>query len=617
MILRRAAAISLLTLATGPAFGQLIPPAETGDPIVTTSLTAGRVVMRDAATNQILVDPRNLPTHSWSGPGALAPTMTMNAQPSGYDLVFTYHNQGMEPKPVGDLSVGVLTLGDSITYQDFRNTSLPIQTTVGSYITQAWYYPDDLYSPVAVLRNGQYAIGVSLQFPILQYKHDVCVTIQQPKGQFLNGEGGPGWQVIFGLSGLQHNKQMQRPGIIQPGEMRTYVVSVRVTKVADEWIRTLAPYRDFFRWGYGGPKYTRNSKPVMAVGLADQGWISPSNPAGWGFPTRRPDIHGWGPWVRVMQDDLSQWKNLMVWTPTGYYNENTQNNYPFQFTTRWASNPKTSTATDPQFGLPQIKAGGQNLGLWWGRSLQVAFEWNPSVMYPFELNNPSHVAAALAEVDMAVAAGATIIGLDTFSSDLMPIWDQISWLQTMAARAPGVRFVTEPSVCDIIHRITPTWVDGWVNTTTAQTPNDLYRVKNPNYLADFVLPGHETWVGLRWDGWTANFGTPASLARKNEDIEAHAAMGYVPVIFWPVSFSESFNAAESWLTTVPQDLQASASQNPGIAPPPPAPPPVSSYSPSARFYSRAEVSRAIRGQHRLIKGPEEPATGALVGPSGP
>lgn len=612
--------VAVLIGGTAPAGAQpqQIPPPEAGEPIVTVSQAGAEVELRDAHNGKMLLDRRGYVLHSWNGPEPLTPAIEVRPQPTGFDVVYRFTNSTTTPRGVGELALGILTLGQDVTYQDFRSTSKPVKIKTTTWTSTGYWYPNDLYSPVAVLRNSAYAIGVSLQYPIMEYKHDAIVFISSPPGQYLNGEGGRGWSVTFGLSGPHHAAPSHAGAVVPPGEERTYVVSVRVTKNPNEWIRTLVPYRNYFRSLYGSVTYPRDAAPWVALNVTDLSWISPSNPSGWAYQSRRPDLHGWGPWVNHVTQDLDQYKRVMIWAPTGLYDLNRDNNYPFQFATRWLSHPNVKTAIHPDIGLPAIPRNGQVLGLWWGRALQVADAWNDAHLEPFNPDNPQHVSRALNELEVAVQSGATVIGLDSYDTSLTPLWKAVPWLTTMMQQAPGVKFVTEPSTCDVLHRLAPTLVDNWVATSTAQSPDELYTIKNPNYLADFILPGHETWASMRWDAWPACFGYPAPAARKRQDVQQTAAFGYVPVLFGDVPFpNKTFRAARTWETTVPPDLRGpmnlpsggggggGSGGGAGSGGGPPHAPPWTGVlrNGSARYYELGQLHRAIRGANMQIVGP--------------
>ncbi|MFM9997134.1 MAG: hypothetical protein ACKVU4_15200 [Phycisphaerales bacterium] len=607
--------IAVLLGGAAGAQAQQIPPPEAGDPIVTVATEGNQVELRDAHNGKLILDRRAYPLHGVNGPQTLTPAIEIRPQPAGFDVVYRFTNSTTTPGGVGELGIGILTLGQDVTHYDFRHTSKPVKIKATTWTTTGRWYPDDLYSPVVVLRNNAYAVGVSLHYPILEYKHDAIVYVGSPPGQYLTGEGGRGWSVTFGLSGPSHQEPKHHGAVIPPGEERTYVVSVRVTKKPDEWVRALVPYRDYFRGLYGSVGYTRDAAPWAALNVTDSSWITPSNPSGWAHQSRRPDVNGWGPWVEYVTQDLAEYKRVMIWAPTGLYNLNRDNNYPFQFASRWLEQPNVATAIDPEIGLPAIPRTGQVLGLWWGRAVQVADSWNDAQLDPFNPDNPQHVNRALTELQVAVQSGATVIGLDTFDTTVTPLWKLVPWLETMRQQAPGVKFVTEPSTCDVLHRLAPTLVDNWVATSSAQSPDDLYTIKNPNYLADFILPGHELWASMRWDSWPACFGHHASAARKRQDVQAAAAFGYVPVLFGEVpNPNKFFRAARTWETTVPPSLRNSGGTPPGgnapahgpgaPTPPPPPPPagPSGSSGGSGRDFDAKDIERALRRVRKSLFG---------------
>ncbi len=591
MLARMVAASAALAVTAERAAAQQIPPPEDGQQIVNVSHTSGTIRMRDRETDAPLIDPRGLKLYGGDGPEVLQPTITVNKQPSGFDVVYTFQNGTNEPKQIGEFRIGIITLGSLITWYDCRQSSSPAPIEMASYINQSYQYPDDLYSPVAVVSNGQHAIGVSLLYPVLEYKHDVLVSLSKMPGQYAGGEGGMGWMVSIGCTNLPAGTPLPHPCLVPAGEERTYVVCVRTTRKPAEWFRTLLPYRAYFRSLYGGVQYARETEPVAGVSLAFVAAISPTNPSGWGWPNRRPDQHGWSPWITYITTNLSAFKRVVLWAPTGLYNVSQELNYPFQFTSRWLDHPKLKTAIDPAIGLPRISQNGQKLGLWWGRALEVSTQWNPTQSHYFDLHNTEDVALALKEVDLAVQAGATIIGLDTFVPCQTPLWDQVHWVKKMNQRGPGLKFIVEPSGCDIIHRLGPIVVDGFQDPgPSPQSPEALYRIKAPNYLADFLLPGHETWALMHWEAWEHHFHHPPSGDRMRQDCIKVAAYGYVPVVFHEsVQASSQFKAAKSWEDSIPEDLQGWPVAPGGELQGPP--------RGSSRFYDRAEVRRALEGSN--------------------
>jgi hypothetical protein len=531
---------------------------------VTTGYEAGKLTVRNTITGEAVVTQRSLQFWSDSTGGqSIAPTVEVLPQQDGYDLVYTFINSSSSPRKQGQFQVGIFTLGQDISYLDggyrgspFRNASAP------SHSVFFRFYPKTMYSPVWVIRDGRYAVGVSVQYPILEYKHDFRFAMRKSTGAYATGEGNPGWWIEMQLSTSPTSgpsQTMNYDATIPPGETRRYVVSVRITDRQDRWMQTLVPYRTFFRDLYGAVRYERRTTPVRGASLANNNLITETNPHGWGGgPKHNPDKHGWEEYVNLIAEPKG-WGGILVINPTGLFKTNRHLSMPFQFTSRWLESDAMRTALDSRVGFPSlIRRNRMDLGFWWGRSVQVMEEWDNGRYEDFDPDNPRHVELALREVDVAVRAGATIIGLDTFSHNYTPTWKLHGWLEYLTWRFPQVRFVTEPMQCDFIHTQAAGWSVGW-NENNPQTLEDVYHLKGPHLLADFLLPGHETWGSFRYVA-TQQFNLEPTPERVMSDMERYASYGFVPNFHATFSLTRDIRAAESWLTSVPEDLQIPRSE---------------------------------------------------------
>ncbi len=350
---RRLALLVPIFLATLPTAARQAPPIETGEKLVEIAIADGHPTMRDAATGDVLLDYRGVPLFDAQDlKGAVEPGVKVQIQPAGFDLVYTFRNAGDKPAPMATLKLGVITLGEHALYQDMRRALDTLPADPGHFPVRWLDYPGSLYSPVTVFRNDRIAVGISLQYPILEYQHDVRLTLKSPGGRLAQGTGGRGFEVDHALSApsaqapetpgkgparTPRNRPSagdgkssrpgaalpvalsqpagrddaeaeeaepqprgpwpDRPGLIGPGMERTYVVSVRVTRKPEEWVRTLTPYRDFFRRIYGGVTYKRHTGAINGVVMANFGRISPDNPYGWVGGVPRPDKGGYKPWA--------------------------------------------------------------------------------------------------------------------------------------------------------------------------------------------------------------------------------------------------------------------------------------------------------------------------------
>jgi hypothetical protein len=547
---------SIVTGSHARAGDNAVPPPESGDATMRTRLVNGMIEMTDTRDGTIVIAPQamslHVPTPNSAG---VTPTVELQEQPTGFDLIYTFTNTSGATRSLGKLQLGVVNLGQNIWFRDFAKSGAE-RTTDYSYIAPGLLYPAWIYSPVAVMGNGKYTVGVSIQYPMLEYKHQVRVMMYSPGGSTMNGPAGRGWAVEYRLNnfgdevGLSH---IDRAASIRPGETRTYVVSVRVTDHGDAWQRTLLPYRGFFRATYGGVRYQRDPRPVNCVVLASTEHITSDNPLGWGqMKQNRPDVGGW----RVAVQEIRQprnWPRVMVWMCSGTYQYSRDDEW--HFTSRWLTSPKLSEALDPGVGFPTVPAMGRELGLWWTESQR--YNAGRDAMTLFSRQKQAHVKSAFRELDLAVRAGATMVGLDTFHDFATPAWEHYFWLRDMQQRFPRVTFITEPIACDVVHTLSPTFQQHWAWTQPPQKAEDVYPITTPHFLADFLLPGHEIWGAMRYVDYQQFYGQRPSTEKVLQDMAATAAMGYVPAFAEAIDLNSSalFNAAESWKVTVPSELQ--------------------------------------------------------------
>ncbi|MBL8764636.1 MAG: hypothetical protein JNM07_10250 [Phycisphaerae bacterium] len=544
---------------------QQVPPPESGAPIVSVRYINGQVEMRDAADQTPILMPRGVGLHNQDpGPTPLSPAIRVEAQPTGFDVVYTFRNASGAPMPLGRLIVGSFTLGEQLTQWDFHELSRPepIDFANGRKLK----YPGYVYAPVVVFSNARYAVGVSVHYPVLEYAHQFLLGLSSYTGGTAEGEGGRGYFLEAKMQNFgpeAGESRLEWPAQMAPGESRTYVVSVRVTRNPQEWIRTLAPYRNYFRSVYGGVHYDRDPRPVHCLGLADSSFSSSDNPDGW-VPGNRPDRYGWTNWIQYVQAQPN-WQSFMIWGPSGLYRYRTDRNNPFLFASRWLANPNTAKAIDPNVGLNLLPMSGRQFGLWWGHSVLVHNQWEPDVQAELDPDNPDHVAAAFREMDTAIRSGTTMIGLDAFHVQYVPLWKLYPWLRTLQARYPNVKFITEPLSCDVMHSIAPTFVRGWWYdfSPPPTSVDELYLIQHPQHLADFLLPGHETWGGFTFHPHKKFFNLEYDDNQATSEIERLAALGYRPAFFPDRLFSlrTPAVASESWKSTVPPDLRIRVNTN--------------------------------------------------------
>lgn len=595
------------------AEGGQIPAPEAGAPQVNCRVVDGQLEVRDAASGAFLISAQGLRLVQGSGAGVTS-ELIVQSQPTGADLIVKLTNTSSDPQPAGSLSTGAYNLGTDIEHLDPRGVArmVAINGAASGSPSFGSSYPDDCYAPVMVLKNAKMAIGISLLYPAMQYKHDIATSIRGTTDASA-GAAGPGWIHTFSLSNGDQAapKHLHHPALIPPGESRTYVISIRITREPADWITTLTPYRDYFRELYGGVQYMRRTAPVRGFMASSPDEASEQNPLGY-RPDLRPDLNGWGSTVDLLTG--SDWKHQMIWGLSGISRAHSQPNYPYLAASPLRSNPALATIFDPAAGLAKAAQGGREVGVWWGHSLEICAQWGSATSTTFNPEVVEHRDAQLREVQALYDTGARCIALGDFSHRLTPVWTTIPWMRDMQGRFPGLTFVTAPAMCDLLHVASPSW---------AQNPEGALP-SGANVLADFLVPGHETWVTMNGP---LNKRPAPPLAALESDIRRLASWGNVPVVFTDANCPKNVSIARSWELSLPkavvdtdtyiQALKAGRLPNysaPVVAnqPAPPAPPapaqPPQAKAPSASPPSTAGGKPSTKAAETTQPAPKQPET---------
>jgi len=530
-------------------------PAASLDEVATSSkLVENQLQINEVITGAPILSKRGMPLIESLDP-AVKLNLTMREVVNGADLTFEFTNTAAALKPLGSINLGVLTLGNGITYTDLRKTSETPPVDANTFVGKSFSYPGEFYSPTMVLSGNNATVGISVQYPVLEYAHDLRIGLMSPSGPLAAGEGGRGWAVKLQFAASK-TQAMKNEAKLRPKETRTYVVSIRVVRARDQWARTLLPYREFFQKTYGQARYERSVTPTLALSLADDSQITADNPQGW--TQWRPDLWGFSKLSRALRMNYSGWPSITLTNTGGLFKSHRDLNPPFQFASIWASTPLLASATEVRNGLPSVPQTGKKIGLWWGNSARVMTDWDPAGAVDFDPAKTDHVKAALAELDAAVQTNATTITLGNFTHDRTPIWKQYQWVQDLGSRYPNIKFVIEPAACDVMHTIAPSVVQGVADQGRPAREADLYTITHPNYMADFLVPGHETWATFHYRGMKQFFNTEPDDARIISDMQAYASYGYVPCFFVDRNVDATMTASATWESTIPTDLQQGA-----------------------------------------------------------
>lgn len=509
------------------------PPGSNTDGRMEATYTGGRFTLTDnilhrpifvSILNRLVADQQ------------CTPRIQMIPRPGGCDLVFSYTNNTDRPLKMGRIVLPGLRLSGNVKMFRFRQDT-SVESLSGFEPADA-IYPIGSYSPVMVLQDERHIVGLSLLYKAVEFNHPVQMCISSPER--FPGDNGQHWNAEFRFT---HDTFV---ATIPAGQTRAYTVAVRAVARDQSWLKTLVPYRDFFRSTYGQIDYVKDPRPVVGLMVSASGIADDANPRGFLPPTLRPDIHGWGPWANMVRSMPGQGFNrVMLWGPSGTFRNHAELNFPSLFMSGMDGMPRLRES------FTQLSAtAGPNLslGFWWGRSLDVMTGWDTGQSTRLDPQNPQHVRQLLGELDLAVQGGATLIGLDSYTP-LNP-GDGYQWIRSLRAHAAKVKFITESASVDIYHNITPAYRDGAL-------------ISAPDVLADFINPGHETWAGVQQVKGPGGQPIPnPTIAQRQAEMRRLADLGYIPVIFGSVPVPPGLRAVNSSISTIPRDLL------PGSAPPP-------------------------------------------------
>ena len=438
--------------------------------------------------------------------------VTITPAEGGMDISVTYTNPGATPLSLGAINIGGIRLGNTITQKEFHfdvhDRVINSGGQQGTYGSPS--YPDGAYSPVVVFSDDNYTFGASLCYPLEDYDHSVDMFLQSKPAT--SWGGGPNWQVSFRIWG-------QLPA----GASRTYKATIRFADKNTHWLETLKPYRDYFHALYGDVRYQRDPRPVRTFAIAYSEYITAGNPRGFYNPNLDPSHNGYGPWANYIRTRCQSlgFERTMIWAPTGLYYNRRDDNFPCLFMTGADSIPIMGSTIS---SFSSVSAAGIDLGFWFGYSSSVAPGGWDTGHVRIDPDNPAHLALAWREMDRAAALGAKCIGLDAFGWEVSP-GKSLRYLKLLTQRYPQIRFVTEVSLSDVYHVYAPTFQFG-------------NQVSGPNTIADFLLPGNETWA-------LTGYVTGSDQAMLDE-MRRFAAMGYVPLSSGMISPTPDILAAETW-----------------------------------------------------------------------
>ena len=341
-------------------------------------------------------------------------------------------------------------------------------------------YPAVSYSPTVGFACDEYSVGASLKYDVIKENHWVGCRYAYFTGKPTIGMG-------FDLSEslprkIGSSRQPEDPNrFLAPGQSETLRMMVRFSN-SEGILQNLQVYKEYLDSKFGvGVNYLADLRPVAGIAIATNQGLK-TNKRGYVFSAERLE-------TRISSEIHGGYRRFMFWAPSGLYRKNPVNNYPPQFMTEWeASSP---LAKNYNYLLSQ----NVDIGMWWGRSSQMPVPrvWDAPKMEIRNVcigdddgavsENDPQIKFAFDELDQATAWKVDTVGLDAFSKSDIRV--RRCMLKDMHAKYPKIRFVTEPSDCDVIHKLAPT-LEYFSSQRT-----------NIPVLADFLNPGHESWILFR------------------------------------------------------------------------------------------------------------------------
>ncbi|MEM1331607.1 MAG: hypothetical protein AAGG07_13715 [Planctomycetota bacterium] len=525
----------------------------------------------------------------------LQPTIVPAWKSDGVDYVFTWDNSsGTKPASWGAMRMPIFrTSGTPLTpglpqiqyrFPDKNTGTADISVaTASDFSAVRGVYPNTAYAPAVIIRDNSVGMeaAISMQAPILDFDIETGIYYTRSSGK-----------TSFYFLPNYYNGNLSDPerywhegGQIPAGETRKITVSVRFREVlggehSGEWLRGLQTYRRYFRWRHGGtPAYTRDARPVSITNLASNGTWSSGNPRGFNTGTSNPWTAPGDNYLDLKADLVADatdgpagvgWQRAMLSAVSGKYIDSATSDEvtfpPFPATGLYESFPGTTAGVATE--LENFTLVSPNtLGFWWGRSHRLRLDGSGNLDWDVPVANltdydpdssSGHFDFYEDELDNAALNGVTEIGLDAFAY-LTPRerYFLLRRLQAYSdANGYGMRFVVEPVKGDLMHRLAPAFVQ-------VLEANGDDKNTEPPVLADFLLPGHELWGNITLGRYKASgfpSAVPADVLDVMEDIGND---GYVSSwsFHWsggglkPSRTTDVDDATESWLTTVPSDLQ--------------------------------------------------------------
>ncbi len=295
------------------------------------------------------------------------------------------------------------------------------------------------YSPVILTKDNNFAVGSSLMYPYLDYKHQAVMTLLRD---------GETWTHKYSEFRLFDGSY----STLAPGNTRKYTISLRFTRPDSDYsVFILKPYKDHFNnlYSAGRTAPEKDLRPVMKAVMANEEWpytdaegnVVRRYHKSYVDPNKKYNFlkNGFGPLFDELVEKAtnSHFQRVMIWKVSGLYTGYKVGNFPPQFVD-FIPGPLANPEPFKKFSN-----AGIDLLLWWGRSTEIPYsgpnggghiltesEWEPSSYKLADYKDDTHIAFLENQIKKAVcdrwAAG---FGLDAFSN--MAPYDRYEWVEDM------------------------------------------------------------------------------------------------------------------------------------------------------------------------------------------
>lgn len=530
--------------------------------------------------NKILLATKGKPLFVDKSNGALNISYRIVPQIGGFDVNYRIKNQTKKPHLMPDFHIPGIRLNTKKTLdilntntkhymeerdlnefktfgRDYFSVSAFSQVNhKGVRLEETMHYGSDTlspYSPVISAKTKSFAIGSSLNYPLLKYedntktsrgRHNVLMNKLYPKMRIHKDTNSWRFSYSFDKEGLLK-------GRIGAKKEYRFTIPVRFSK-PKYWLLTLHPYKEYFLKHYPiNNQASKDVKPILLVNFAFYGdSITQKSERGWAWILENVDKKGYSylP-LKQVSSGLSQvmqkkgYERILFASFSGVYDTHKSPKLIWELPFQFITNLETNMQRELDESLNIFKKAGQKFGFWWGiagmmpidkRGEVISFDtWLPDSDTPFILKNPTHKKYALRQLLAAKDAKTDSLSLDAYVR--MEENSRIKWLKQMKKTAPKIKFVLEQQV-DFMHSdasiiIQPENPAGFKNIDYSKSMLD-----KPAIFSHYINPDAEVQVWLKHN----------ITKDKTAYIKRLVELGYTPIIMLPSS--SKFNHDERNVT---------------------------------------------------------------------